>query len=159
MAKHFITLPNFDNVRVSFEDKPPFSIEAIVYEQDTSLILANPTVIDYPFETSEQLIQQASVPAELVPGQILVETGPPLSLLAIVHDLDQTPSWQADWIKTALNNIISLVEHYHIQALAMPLLGSVHGDLAPQQALNWLHEAVTQKSLLYLKHLWFIDEQ
>ncbi|EDN72294.1 conserved hypothetical protein [Beggiatoa sp. SS] len=88
------------------QSRPPFQVDAWVYEQDTALLLCAADEIKYPSESAEQLIEQAVEMSPLIPGSVLVRGYCPLELLAIVHDLDQEPSWREEWILKALHGIM-----------------------------------------------------
>jgi len=138
------------------QNRPPFQVDAWVYEQDTALLLGAPDEIKYPSESAEQLIEQAVDSSPLIPGTVLVRGYCPLELLAIVHDLDQEPSWREEWILKALHGIVQLSEQHHCEAIGMPLLGTLHGTLKSARFFELLLSVREQSSFVYLKRLWLV---
>jgi len=48
-----------------------------------------------------------------------------MQFLAIVHDLDQSPSWKAEWIEAALSKIFIITEKKKISTICLPVMGIV----------------------------------
>ncbi len=138
------------------QSRPPFQVDAWVYEQDTALVLGTADEIKYPSESAEQLIEQAVEMSPLIPGSVLVRGYCPLELLAIVHDLDQEPSWREEWIVKALHGIMQASEQHHCEAIAMPLLGTLHGALKIPRFFELLFSVREQMSCVHLKRLWLV---
>ena len=164
---HYIQKLNMPNNHLSFnhvqvvtspENIPPFDveIEAYVYEQDTALVLGPTYKVEYPSESIEQLIEQALETPPLIPGSVLVRGQYPFQLLAIIHDLDHEPTWQEEWIVTALHSILRQSEMHQLQSIAMPLLGTVHGSLQKERFWVLLRSVIEQASPVYLKQIWIV---
>jgi hypothetical protein len=139
------------------QSHPPFQVDAWVYEQDTALLLDAASEIKSPSETTAQLIEQAVEQSPLIPGSVLVRGYCPLELLAIVHDFDQEPSWQEEWILKALHRIMQLSEQHCCEGIGMPMLGTLHGSLNSQRFLELLLSVREQNALVYLKRLWLVS--
>jgi hypothetical protein len=148
----------FTNIQIilALENSPPFDVEAFVYEQDTALVLGQTREIKEPVESTEKLIHQAIEMQPLIPGRVLVKGQFPIQLLAIIHDLDQEPSWQEEWIVQALHNIVQISEQRQLQSIGMPLLGTVHGNLSTSRSLALLRKVIEQVSPNHLKRLWLM---
>ena len=67
------------------------------------------------------------------PGTVIARGSNPIHFLAVVHDLDQTPTVREEWVAKALEQIIREVNARDIRSLAVPLLGGVHGSLSTTQ--------------------------
>ena len=149
---------SFGSVRivVESENSPPFPVDAVAAEEDTFLVLSAPPVIREPKEHPLQLLTQAieTPPAET--GSVLVKGGRPLRLLAIVHDLNQDPSWREEWIADALHRIFREAESRKLEAIALPLLGTKYGSLKKERFMKLLRCALEQGASKNLKRLWLI---
>jgi hypothetical protein len=138
------------------ENHSPFSVEAVAFEEDTWLIMsADPKVCEpgeHPIRLMTDLINTASIPI----GSVLVKNGKPLKFLAVVHDVDQDPTWREAWIEKALLGIFREAEHRRLEAIAMPLLGTLHGRLQPTRFIHLLDRSLKQSPLKHLRRLWLI---
>ncbi len=124
-------------VLVADEAAPPFEPDATVIEQDTDLLLAPPAaVIEEPPEHVGRLLLRVLNQHANPPGSIVVNETRPLRVHLVVHDLDEDPSWREAWIETALEALFETVRERRIQRLAMPLPGTVHGDIGNERALT-----------------------
>jgi hypothetical protein len=157
-SKRFKYLQWITNIQlvVAPENTPPFDVQAFVYEQDTTLVLKPTREIKEPAENSETLINQALEMQPLTPGSVLVQGQFPIQLFAIVHDLDQEPTWQEEWIVQALHNILHESEQRQFQSMGIPFLGTVHGSLSKQRFLMLLRSVLEKSALVHLKRLWLI---
>jgi len=134
----------------------PFPVDAEVFEEDTFLVLSADTAVR---ETHEPLIRVMTKVIETrpeTPGSILVRGKRPLRILAIVHDLNEEPSWKIEWVQSALRQIFKEVESRGLKSLALPFLGTMHGSLEKLRFVMLLREALALKEFKYLKHLWLI---
>ena len=138
------------------KDRPPFPVNAVAFEEDTLLVLsADPKV----HESHKHLIQVMTQVIETrpeTPGSVLVKGKHPLHLLAIVHDLNQEPSWREEWIASALDGIFREAESRKIVSIALPFLGTLHGSLEKQRFVALLRHALERISANHLKRLWLI---
>lgn len=116
----------------------PEGVDAFVFEQDTEYILRLDQEPRYPRETVAALLEAAQREPERVPGMVYAIEGPPLFLMAVIHDLTQEPSWREEWIAAAYHGIGYEVRERAIGALVMPLLGTVHGRYDPILSLAML---------------------
>ncbi|HWP94126.1 MAG TPA: hypothetical protein VNL72_00110 [Gammaproteobacteria bacterium] len=120
----------------------PGGIDAFVFEQDTELILRLDLEFQYPRESYRELIAEASAGRAHPPGSVVVREGVPLYLFAIVHDLACDPTWKEEWVRRALENVFQVAAARRVERLVMPLLGTVHGRLAPERSLRMLVTAL-----------------
>jgi len=87
---------------------------------------------------------------------VLMSDGDPMRLLAIVHDLNQEPSWREEWIVSALDWIFLFAENRGLGSIALPFLGTLHGSLAKQRFIVLLRNALGQISTVNLKRIWLV---
>lgn len=128
------------NVSIQFspKDRPPFPVNAIAVEQDTALVLDEETALNMPYTSLKQLGKEMERFSEPLPGSIVVQRGKPRKLYAIVHDLEQEPTWREEWVLAALENMLRLADQQMLPAVGLPLLGSNFGNLAPERFIQLL---------------------
>jgi len=90
------------------------------------------------------------------PGSVLVKGKRPLRLLAIVHDLNQDPSWREEWIANALDRILAEAETRRLRSIALPFLGTLHGSLEKQRFVVLLRDALERNPAIHLERLWLV---
>ena len=90
------------------------------------------------------------------PGSVLIKGKGPLRLLAIVHDLNQEPSWREEWIASALDIILAEAETRRLRSIALPFLGTLHGSLEKQRFVFLLRDALERNPAIHLKRLWLV---
>ena len=134
----------------------PYPVEAWAAEEDTYLVLSADTEVVESNEDVEQVMAQVLSSSPIAPGSVIVKGGFPLRLLAIVHDLNQEPSWNEEWIASALDGILRETESRKIQSLALPLLGTLHGALGRERFLALLREALERRPPRHLMRLWLV---
>jgi hypothetical protein len=138
------------------KDSPPFAVQAIAFEEDTFLVLsADPAVRD-PKIPLVRIMTQLMETQPQSPGTVLVQGRSPLRLLAVIHDLNQDPSWKEEWVETAFTGIFEASERRDIRSLALPPLGTVHGTLPRNRSLEMLVKTLRERSLRHLKKLWLV---
>ena len=128
------------NVSIQFSprERPPFAVSAVAVEQDTALVLDEETALNMPYSSLKQLGKEMERFSEPLPGSIVVQRGKPRKLYAIIHDLEQDPTWREEWVLAALENMLRLADQQLLPALALPLLGSHFGNLAPERFIQLL---------------------
>jgi O-acetyl-ADP-ribose deacetylase (regulator of RNase III) len=77
-------------------------------------------------------------------------------LLAIVHDLNQEPSWREEWVASALEGIFREAESRRLRSIALPFLGTLHGSLKKERFVELLRCALERMSPNHLKRLWLL---
>jgi hypothetical protein len=137
-------------------EMPPFVAEAVVAEEDTFLVLsADPELHDME-EAPEQLMAEIASAEPMKPGSVIPRGDTPLQLLAIVHDLNEEPSWREEWVEGALAEIFRLAEVRRLSSLALPLLGTTHGTMDRDRFLALLQEAIEKNPPVSLKRMWLV---
>ena len=138
------------------ENHQPFDVEAVAYEEDTWLIMsADPKVCEpeeHPIRLMTDLINTEPIPV----GSVLVKGRSPLRFLAVVHDVDQEPTWKESWIEKALQGIFKEAEDRQLKSLAVPMLGTRHGRLQPTRFIYLLDRALKKSKTKHLQRLWLI---
>jgi hypothetical protein len=137
-------------------DLPPFIVEAVAEEEDTYLVLSADPDVQESREDPERLMAALLKTSPLTPGSVILTGKHPLQLLAIVHDLNQEPSWKEEWIASALDGIFRETENRKLRSIALPMLGTVHGSLEKQRFLVLLREALERSSTKHLGQLWLM---
>jgi len=149
---------SFKSVRIvaSPEYLPPFEVDAIAAEEDTFLIMSADTKIR---ETDEHIVRLMTKLIETEPepvGSVLVRGKNPIKFLAIVHDVNQEPTWNEEWIISALEGIFREAERRNLPSIALPLLGTLHGSLEKERFVVLLKTTLERASINHLKRLWLI---
>jgi len=148
----------FKPMVITLSSLPTFQIEAEVVEQDTALVLEPTDEVAYPNDSTEELIRQAIETPPITPGSVIVRGTSPLQLLAIVHDFDQEPSWQEEWLVKALYGILYQSEQLQLSAIAIPSLCTRHGSLEKQRFFDILHSVIEQVAPIHLTKIWVAAE-
>ncbi|MBM4331635.1 MAG: hypothetical protein FJ117_10495 [Deltaproteobacteria bacterium] len=143
-------------VFVGPENMAPYPVEAWAAEEDTYLVLSADPEVQAIEENPEQIMAEVSATHPAEPGSVIVKNGYPLRLLAIIHDLNQEPSWKEEWVASALDGILQEMENREIRSLALPLLGTLHGSLERKRFLTLLREALERRQPIHLSRLWLV---
>ncbi len=143
-------------VQIAPQDRPPFSVMAIAVEQDTALLLDEESQLYPPQQSLNELSGEMERFREPVPGSVVVQQGRPNRLYAVIHDLDQDPTWRPEWVLSALVNLLRLSERQAIQAIALPLLGCRFGQLESWRFIDLLCRALQLQPPATDLKLWLI---
>ncbi len=136
--------------------RPPFPVEARVLEEDTFLVLsARPTVVE-PLEDPLRLMTRLIETRPETPGTVLVRGRGPYRLLAVVHDLNQEPTWRESWAARALEEVFDRAEACGWRALCLEMLGCVHGRLDPGRFAALLRAAVLGRPSCKVRRVWLL---
>jgi hypothetical protein len=134
---------------------PPFLADAIVAEEDTYLVLS-PYEASATLEATDDLLDAALAATPREPGTVVVKPGFPLSFLAIVHDLNQEPSWREEWVTGALAAALREAEKLELGSIALPMLGALHGSLDEGRFCELLHAVLQNTPLNNLREIWLM---
>jgi len=141
------------------EKMAPHPVDAIVAEEDTFLVLSADPELSESSESPIRVLTEAFETQAEVPGSVLVKDGHPLRFLAIIHDLNQEPSWKEEWIVSALEGTILESEKRELRSIAIPLLGTLHGSLDKRRFIVLLRESLERKPPSYLNRLWLVTPE
>ena len=138
------------------ENSAPFKVNALVFEEDTWLVMsADPTICEPEVHPIRLMTDVIGAEPESV-GSVLVKDGRPLRFLAIVHDVNQEPTWKEAWIEGALKSVFQQAEQRKISAIGLPLLGTLHGRLEKSRFAVILARVLKLTTFNYLKQIWLI---
>lgn len=132
----------------------PDPLDARVREEDTDLVLSVETTLQEPQESVQQLTRSMAEFKPVEPGSVLLRRGQYLNMLAVIHDLNREPTWRESWISEALARVFELARKRGLRILALPLLGTLHGRLAPRRALAVLHRVLATYPPLPATKIW-----
>ncbi len=136
--------------------KPPFPIDAVVAEEDTFLVLSAEARVRKPEGSLLEIMTNVIETRPKTPGTVLLRGRTPIHLLAIIHDLNQDPSWREEWIQSALNRIFQISEQRKLQSIALPLLGTHHGTLEKKRFVVIFRHALKKIIPSYLQRIWLV---
>ena len=138
------------------KDRPPFKADAMAFEEDTFLVMSAEPVVRAPKESLMKIMTRVIETRPETPGTVLVRGKRPLRLLAVVHDLNQEPSWREEWVADCLEKILAEAESRKLKSIALPFLGTLHGRLERGRFLELLGYALNQTVLTHLERLWLV---
>lgn len=137
--------------------RAPFPVDATVAEEDTHLLLSAGSRLRDPGESMPRLMLRALNQQAASPGTVVVRgRGPRLRLLAVVHDLERDPSWREEWVAGALAQVLEAAGRRRLRAVALPLLGTRHGRLAPERFFELLRGALACAPAGVPPRLWIV---
>ncbi len=153
----------FQSVRIvaAPEDRPPFPVDAVAFEEDTNLLMCPRAELRAPEESFSTLLTDIAAFKPLKPGTVIAQGEAPLRLLAIVHDIEQTPTWRESWVKQAVAALLAEADEHAIEALCVPVLGSIHGAMTTTQFAALFRQALEEQAPKKLLRVWVIvsDEE
>jgi hypothetical protein len=141
-------------VAVASDEGPPFPVDAEVFEEDTYLALSADPEFRPSTEHPLRVLSEAAAAQPERPGTVVVKSGRPLRMLAIVHQLDKDPTWREDWVASALEAVFVQVERRDLQSISLPLLGTVHGKLNVERSLALLSDSLHRLQHTPLDRIW-----
>lgn len=123
-------------------DDAPFPIDGVAFEEDTWMVLSTRADKLVSTEHPVRVMTRAWDAQPRKPGTVVVKPGRPARLLAIIHDLDQEPSWTEEWVEEALSGVFQAASERGLESLELPLLGTRHGDLPPRRFVEILRRTL-----------------
>lgn len=144
------------SIQIGPQQRPPFPVSAIVVEQDTAMLLDDEPAIYTPTDSLQLLREEVERFREPQPGSVVTQRGRPRRLYAIIHDLEQEPTWREEWIVDALKVLFSEASRLHLENLAMPLLGTRFGKLSSQRFIELLSNTLQHYPPSRPLKLWLI---
>lgn len=135
---------------------PPFAVDAVVEEQDTSLVLGTEPAIRETRESYSLLVRKMIRQKPLAMSEIIVKKGYPLRFTAIVYDIEKKPACREEWVKAALKNILDQCKKHKVKTLSMPLPGTTHGKIGKEQSLNLLKSILLACNPVYPQKIWLV---
>jgi hypothetical protein len=138
------------------KDRPPFKVGAVAFEEDTFLVMSAEPIVRAPKESLMRVMTRVIETQPETPGTVLVRGKRPLRLLAVVHDLNQEPSWREEWVADCLEKILAEAKSRKLKSIALPFLGTLHGRLERGRFLELLGHALSQTELRHLECIWLV---
>lgn len=136
------------------ESAPPFEVDALALEEDTFLIMSAARQVIEPQEHPIRIMTEAINFKPAPVGKVLIRGQKPLHFLAIIHDLNQRPSWKEEWISGALGEIFRLAEQRQLHRIALQPLGTIYGQLTIERFAVLLSAVLKSISFDFLRHVW-----
>ena len=144
---------------VSPADAPsPFAVDAVALEDDTRLVLGSDPIVRETDTSLSELLEDAISSDPREPGTVVVLEASPLRLHVIVHDLSLEPSWNEEWVSKGLASMFAEVEARNVVSMALPVLGSLYGQLDPLRFCGLLASELGKGSFRYLERIWLVVE-
>lgn len=141
-------------VVVAPADQQPFRVDAEAVEEDTFLVLSADAETEDQGVHPLRVLQAAHEAEPVAPGTVIARPGPPLRLLAVVHDLGRDPTWREDWVAAALAGLLREIRVRRVRALALPVLGARHGRMPATAFAALLRAALEAGSPPSLARVW-----
>ncbi len=138
------------------EEAPPFKIDARAVEEDTYLIMGAEPQHVKPADHPLRLIAELSNLTPEIPGSVIIKSGRPALFLAVVHDVDDVPTWREKWIEAALWEIFKKAEDRRMSAIGLPVLGSRYGKFKASRFIHLLNRVLDAGGICHLKRIWLI---
>jgi hypothetical protein len=138
------------------EDRPPFPVDAVAFEEDTNLLMSSRAELRVPEESFSTLLTDIAAFEPLEPGTVISQGEAPLRLLAVVHDIEQTPTWRESWVKQAVAALLVEADEQAIEALCLPVLGSIHGAMTTARFAALFRQALEARAPKKLLRVWVI---
>jgi hypothetical protein len=138
------------------KDNQPFPVDAVAVEEDTFLVLSAETAVREPKESLLRVMAKVIETRPEMPGSVLVKGKRPLRMLAVVHDLNQEPTWKMEWVENALRGIFQEIESRKLRSLALPFIGTLHGNLGKGQFVGMLRDVLAGMEFKHLRKVWLV---
>lgn len=143
-------------ITISPTQQPPFDVDAKVFEEDTYLALSADPEFRPSKEHPVRVLSEAYAVQPEHPGTVVVKSGRPLRLLAIVHKLDEEPTWREEWVASALEAVFVQAEKKGLRAVSLPILGTVHGKMEVERSLELLADSLHHIRHVPLDRIWLM---
>lgn len=128
-------LPIYSSIKIfvpPFQTKPD-SIEATVFEEDTSLVLTVDKTIEYHEEHPIKIMTNVLYAKTYKPGSLVINKN---NWYAVVVDVDADHMCQPEWIKLSYNKIFHRITKLEIHSIGISLLGTIHVQMNLHDSLG-----------------------
>ena len=141
-------------IQFTYTDPALLSVDAIVEEQDTNLLLGKSPVVMYSIESFPALVEKMESQKIEMPGNVIVKPSrKPKRFVAIIYDVDHTPICEKEWVEEAFCDILMQCEQHKIKMLAMPLLGTSYGKLEGMEIMNLMQKILLKNRQQFPKKI------
>lgn len=137
-------------LQVAADTQPSLPVDVRVFEEDTHLVLTVDPIMRHTEEHPIRLMTKVAEAKPNKPGSLIINKK---SWYAVIHDVDQDPTWKEEWIEKAYRQVFMLAEIQRVQTIGLPLLGSVHGSFTAEKSLALLVSIVKTTSFQTLKKI------
>lgn len=157
-VKQFKVTINKIDIHISPENIAPFRVMAVVEEQDTSLILKADDVIYEPVDKTPLWFDanKSELSETKTPGDVIIKSFNPMRFLAIVHDLEQTPTIREEWIESTIEKVLQNANTKGLKAISLPVLGAQYGDFKLNQFITILAHKINKNMDNKLERIWLV---
>lgn len=135
------------------------SVDAIMEEQDTFLLLGTYPVISETKEKYETLVKKMEQQKPLEPGQLLVRKTSPVRFVAINYDIENKPICCEEWIESSLKKLFAECNNLKIISLAMPLPGKKYGNISRDTSMELLKKILLLEKAAYPEKIFILYEK
>jgi hypothetical protein len=135
---------------------PPFPVAAVVEEDDSYHVLSAKPVFRPVDDNPIRVMADAHDAEPDPPGSVVIRRGTPLRMLAVVHRLDERPTWRERWAARAYRGVLLEAERRGLRAIALPLLATVHGTLGLARSRQLLDDAIRGLGPRTLERIWLV---
>lgn len=140
-------------IKFTNTDPALLSVDGMVEEQDTNLLLGKSPVVSVTIDSFPALIQKMETQMPQLPGNVIVKHTKPRRFIAIIYDVEQEPICQEIWIRDVLKQLIDYCEQYQIKTLGMPLLGNAYGKITETTSQQLLQQVLLEYRHQYPKKI------
>jgi hypothetical protein len=143
------------SVHVTTPGGLPEGLDAIVYEEDTFLVMSTESVLEWQHDHPLRVLHSARTTEPEPLGSVVLREGKPLRLLAVVHDLGADPVCTEGAVQAALRRILTVADSRQVLTLGMPLPGVAHGRLPRESVLRLITDELALAPQ-YPKSVWIM---
>ncbi|MDX1513633.1 MAG: hypothetical protein R3174_07810 [Gammaproteobacteria bacterium] len=146
----------FQGLRIvaTADEVPPFALDGLTFEEDTNLLMSAGAEVSAPRESISELVADIAAFQPVAQGSVVAQGRSPVRLLAIVHDIEKTPTWDEGSVRDAMAALLKKTDALDLRAIALPVLGGVHGDLPAARFAGLLRIALEQYPPKRLERIW-----
>ena len=157
-SNQWVVTVNQIKIHIVPEQYSSSDVTARIEEQDTSLILEpSDTINEYNDDKPVWYLSNTQALQEThQTGSVIIKPGKPIRLLAVVHDLDCSPSWHEEWVFQALEKSFSILDDKKITSVAVPCFGRHFKDFKLQNFTRPLIKVLQNSNNHYPKKIWLI---
>lgn len=137
----------------STADFRSLKLDAVVFEEDTHLILTLDRVMSHGEIHPIRLMTEIHETRPHTPGTLIVNDA---SWYGVVIDLDQEQICRREWIEEAYENIGRRINLKKVGTIGVHLLGTIHGKMDLQFCLDRFVSAVGRWQCKSLEDVWLI---
>lgn len=131
----------------------PFSVEVMVFEEDTHLILTADREIYYQEEHPIRLMTDIMNAGNERSGSV-VDKG--RSWYAVVINVDAEVICQPLWVSEAYVNVFERLFNKKILSAGIALLGNIHGKMQVEQAVGLFLDGLKAQPMKCLKNIYLV---